>query len=57
MVRQEELKRKHAARQQGKLVIPYLYLGNKYVAENREWLQQHRIAFVLNVSSEGILFL
>jgi hypothetical protein len=50
--RQEELERFYEEDIKGKEVLPRLFIGNKRVAQNKEWLQSNDVAYVLNITRE-----
>jgi protein-tyrosine phosphatase len=53
--REEERKLKEEAakkKTEGRVIFPGLYLGSRLAAQNRDWLCQNYIKYVLNVTSE-----
>jgi len=50
--RQEELERFYEDDVKGKEVLPRLFIGNKRVAQNKEWLESNNVRFILNISRE-----
>jgi len=50
--KQEELRIKDELKYLGKQIIPGLYLGNRHVAKNTEWMLSTACRYVVNVTSE-----